>query len=89
MKVAATVKIPEKLKNSKKALLSEIRKAAKERELSDIELLALLAWLTGAIAAYQSDTDFSEETVREIIVSNIGLGNLAAATKIHREKHAN
>ena len=63
-------------------LMHELRRAAAEEGVSDADLLALLAFETGALLACQDPRILMAEEGVDLVWRNIAAGNLAALTLI-------
>ena len=68
-------------------LMRELRRAAAEEGVSDADLLALLAFETGALLACQDRGVLMTEEGVDLIWRNISAGNLAALAMISSERN--
>ena len=73
---------PEPLRRLRERLMHELRRAAAEEGVSDADLLALLAFETGALLACQDPQIMMAEDGVDLVWRNIAAGNLAALTLI-------
>lgn len=73
---------PEPLRRLRERLKHELRRAAAEEGVSDADLLALLAFETGALLACQDPRVLMAEEGVDLVWRNIAAGNLAALTRI-------
>ena len=73
---------PEPLRRLRARLMHELRRAAAEEGVSDADLLALLAFETGALLACQDPRILMAEEGVDLVWRNIAAGNLAALTLI-------
>ena len=76
---------PEPLRRLRARLMHELRRAAAEEGVSDADLLALLAFETGALLACQDPRILMAEEGVDLVWRNIAAGNLAALTLIRAE----
>ena len=70
------------LRRLRERLMHELRRAAAEEGVSDADLLALLAFETGALMACQDPDVLMAEAAVDLVWRNIAAGNLAALTLI-------
>ena len=68
-------------------LMRELRRAAAEEGVSDADLLALLAFETGALLACQDPGVLMPEEGVDLVWRNIAAGNLAALAIMSSERH--
>ena len=76
---------PEPLRRLRERLMRELRRAAAEEGVSDADLLALLAFETGALLACQDPRILMAEEGVDLVWRNIAAGNLAARSVISSE----
>ena len=70
------------LRRLRERLMHELRRAAAEEGVSDADLLALLAFETGALMACQDPGVLMAEAAVDLVWRNIAEGNLAARSLI-------
>ena len=78
---------PEPLRRLRARLMHELRRAAAEEGVSDADLLALLAFETGALLACQDPSVLMAEEGVDLIWRNIAAGNLAVLAMISSERN--
>ena len=75
------------LRRLRDRLMRDLRRAAAEEGVSDPDLLALLAFETGALLACQDPGVLMPEEGVDLVWRNITAGNLAALAMISSERN--
>lgn len=72
----------EKMEKAKRAMLSEAQRLCEEYGLRPDQILALMAYTTGAAIAYQDQRTMTHEMVWDLVLTNIRVGNEAAVAQL-------
>ena len=75
----------DRLRNLRERLMHELRRASAEEGLSDVDLLALLAFETGALLACQNPDVLMAEDAIDLVWRNMAAGNLAVRTQLRSD----
>ena len=73
------------LRRLRDRLMRELRRAAAEEGVSDADLLALLAFETGALLACQNPEVLMAKDAIDLVWRNMAAGNLAVRTRLRSD----
>jgi len=75
-----------KLMKAKKALSRKLNKWSQRHNMTDAEVLAVLAFMVGAAIALQDQGTMTKERALDIVTKNIEIGNQSALSEILNTK---